>query len=96
MIRAGEAVRPDYLELVINSPWTRRFASEKTTGGAAPRVNMTVVRAYPIPVPLLQEQARIIERVRQLSDLCRKMRTKVQIELKLRTAQAATLVEKAA
>jgi type I restriction enzyme S subunit len=70
LFRANAAVLPEFLELVINSPWLREFAKEKTTGGAAPRVNMTVVRGYPIPIPPLAEQERILARVAELDDLC--------------------------
>nr|WP_240958620.1 restriction endonuclease subunit S [Sneathiella chungangensis] len=70
LIRAGEAVLAEFLELVINSPWITNFAEEKTTGGAAPRVNMTLVRAYPIPVPPMDEQKRILRRVRDLVQRC--------------------------
>ena len=66
LIRANRSVSPEFLELCINSPWVTDFAEEKTTGGAAPRVNMSVVRAYPIPVPPLAEQRRIIATVDEL------------------------------
>ncbi len=70
LIRANESVSPPFLELCINSPWIADFAAEKTTGGAAPRVNMSVVRAYPIPIPPLAEQNRIVARVDELMELC--------------------------
>jgi type I restriction enzyme, S subunit len=70
LIRANESVVPAFLELSINSPWITDFAEEKTTGGAAPRVNMSVVRAYPIPIPPLAEQHRIVAKVDELMALC--------------------------
>jgi type I restriction enzyme S subunit len=70
LIRANESVAPAFLELCINSPWITDFAVEKTTGGAAPRVNMSVVRAYPIPIPPLAEQHRIVAKVDELMALC--------------------------
>ncbi|EED30567.1 restriction modification system DNA specificity domain protein [gamma proteobacterium NOR5-3] len=70
LIRANQAVLPPFLELVINSPWLQEFAKQKTTGGAAPRVNMTVVRAYPVPIPAIREQERILQRVDELFQLC--------------------------
>jgi type I restriction enzyme S subunit len=70
LIRANESVSPAFLELCINSPWVTDFAAEKTTGGAAPRVNMSVVRAYPIPIPPLAEQRRIVAKVDELMALC--------------------------
>ena len=70
LIRANRTVDPKFLELAINSPWITDFAAKMTTGGAAPRVNMSIVRAYPIPVPPLAEQHRIIANVEKLMDLC--------------------------
>jgi type I restriction enzyme S subunit len=70
LIRANKSVSPAFLELCVNSPWITDFAEEKTTGGAAPRVNMSVVRAYPIPIPPISEQHRIIARIGELMALC--------------------------
>ena len=70
LIRASCALLPKFLELCLNSSWIRDFAGEKTTGGAAPRVNMSTVRGYAIPVPPLAEQHRIISRVDELLALC--------------------------
>ena len=69
-IRANNAIAPQFLELCLNSPWITEFAAEKTTGGAAPRVNMSIVRSYPIPVPPLAEQHRIVAEVDGLMALC--------------------------
>ncbi len=70
LIRANASVTPVFLELCLNSPWIADFAAEKTTGGAAPRVNMSLVRGYPIPLPPLAEQHRIVARVDALMALC--------------------------
>ena len=69
-IRANNAIAPQFLELCLNSPWITEFATEKTTGGAAPRVNMSIVRGYPIPLPPLAEQHRIVAKVDELVTLC--------------------------
>ena len=69
LIRANKSIAPQFLELCINSPWIADFAAEKTTGGAAPRVNMSVVRGYPIPLPPLAEQHRIVAEVDALMAL---------------------------
>lgn len=70
LIRANASVAPVFLELCLNSPWVADFAAEKTTGGAAPRVNMSLVRGYPIPLPPLAEQHRIVAKVDALMTLC--------------------------
>ena len=70
LIRAGTATRADFLEIVLNSPFITDIAKARTTGGAAPRVNMSTVRAYPIPIPPLTEQNRIVAKVDELMALC--------------------------
>ncbi len=70
LIRAGAETRPDFLEMVLNSPFITSIAKACTTGGAAPRVNMSTVRAYPIPLPPLAEQHRIVTKVDELIALC--------------------------
>ena len=69
-IRANDAIAPQFLELCLNSPWITEFAAERTTGGAAPRVNMSIVRGYPIPLPPLAEQYRIVAKVDELMAVC--------------------------
>lgn len=80
LIRAGDETRPDFLEIVLNSPFITDIARLRTTGGAAPRVNMSTVRAYPIPLPPLAEQHRIVAKVDELMALCD------QLEASLTTA----------
>ncbi|MCS4241938.1 type I restriction enzyme S subunit [Rhizobium sp. BIGb0125] len=70
LIRSGAETRADFLEIVLNSPFITDIAKARTTGGAAPRVNMSTVRAYPIPVPPLAEQHRIVVKVDELMALC--------------------------
>ena len=70
LIRAGAETRSDFLEIVLNAPFITDIATAKTTGGAAPRVNMSTVRAYPIPLPPLAEQRRIVAKVNELMAFC--------------------------
>ncbi len=76
-IRANNAIAPQFLELCLNSPWITEFAAEKTTGGAAPRVNMSIVRSYPIPLPPLGEQHRIVAKVDELKALCNRLEARL-------------------
>lgn len=70
LIRTGSETRADFLEIVLNAPFITDIAKIRTTGGAAPRVNMSTVRAYPIPLPPLAEQHRIVAKVDELMALC--------------------------
>ena len=75
LIRATCGLVPKFLELCLNSSWIKEFAAEKTTGGAAPRVNMSTIRGYPIPIPPLAEQHRIIAKVDKLLICCNQLET---------------------
>lgn len=81
LIRAGDKIAPIFLELVLNSPLINEIARNKTTGGAAPRVNVSTVKDYPIPLPPLAEQHRIVAKVDELMTLCD------QLEAQLTTTQ---------
>jgi type I restriction enzyme S subunit len=81
LIRAGATIDSAFLEMVLNSPFIGEIARGNTTGGAAPRVNVATVRAYPIPLPPLGEQHRILAKVEELMALCDRL------EAQLTTAQ---------
>ncbi|WP_193215126.1 restriction endonuclease subunit S [Luteolibacter marinus] len=69
LIRTGKTLVPAFLEQVLNSPFITEVARSRTTGGAAPRVNVSTVKAYSIPIPPLAEQRRIVAKVDQLMAL---------------------------
>jgi type I restriction enzyme S subunit len=77
LIRAGEQIAPAFLELVLNSPVITDIARRETTGGAAPRVNVSTVRAYPIPVPPLSEQLEIVSTFQNLMSLCDRLEARL-------------------
>jgi type I restriction enzyme S subunit len=70
LIRTHHGVLSKFIEMTLNSPLITSIARNLTTGGAAPRVNVSVVKAYPIPLPPLAEQHRIVAKVGQLMALC--------------------------
>ena len=77
LIRPGQELIPTFLNLVLNSPLITSIAARRTTGGAAPRVNMSTVRAYPIPVPPLAEQARIVAKVADFMSICDRLEASI-------------------
>ena len=70
VIRPSRLITSRFLELVLNSPLVNEIARHTTTGGAAPRVNVNVIKGYPIPLPPIDEQNRVITKVEKLIDLC--------------------------
>lgn len=79
LIRPGIATAARFLELVLNSPLITAIARLRTTGGAAPRVNVATVKAYPIPIPPLVEQQRIVAKVDELMALCDRLEAQLTI-----------------
>jgi type I restriction enzyme S subunit len=89
LIRSGPEVDPQFLELVLNSRLITTIAREKTTGGAAPRINVATVKEYPIPVPPLAEQHCIVAKVKELMCLC----DDLEKQLKAVVADTGALLE---
>jgi type I restriction enzyme S subunit len=83
LIRAGSAIDAAFLEMVLNSPLITRIALAKTTGGAAPRINVATVKAYPVPLPPLAEQQRIVARVNELMALCETLEARLTTARKI-------------
>ena len=79
LIRAGSEIDSAFLEMVLNSPLITRIALAKTTGGAAPRINVATVKAYPIPLPPIGEQHRIVAKVNELTELCGRLETQLTV-----------------
>jgi type I restriction enzyme, S subunit len=65
VIRANEKVDAKFLTMVLNSDHILRIVRELTIGSTAPRVNMKIIREYPIPAPDCREQKEIVRLVEQ-------------------------------
>jgi len=70
LVRSSSICDSAFLELVLNAPLITELAKTLTTGGAAPRVNVSTVKAYPVPLPPIEEQKRIVAKVDRLMALC--------------------------
>ncbi len=93
LIRPGSDVIGEYLELVLNAPLITDLAKSQTTGGAAPRINVSSVKKYPIPVPPLAEQHRIVAKVDEFMALCDRIKAKIARAQALNERLAGALVE---
>ncbi|MEQ9865219.1 restriction endonuclease subunit S [Pectobacterium aroidearum] len=78
LIRPSDKVLSEYLEIVLNSPLITILAQQMTTGGAAPRVNVSTVKKYLIPLPSKEEQYKIVSRVNKLFALCETLKSRLQ------------------
>ena len=96
LIRSENVIDSKYLEIVLNSPFVVGLAEYFTTGGAAPRVNMSTVRGYPIPVPPLPEQRRIVSKVDDLIALCNGMKSRINEAAGIQRSIADSIVQRVA
>lgn len=92
LIRSGDKVLSEYLEIVLNSPLITILARQMTTGGAAPRINVSTVKNYLIPLPPKEEQYQIIARVKELLNLGDTLKSHLQLaqQTQLHLADALT------
>jgi type I restriction enzyme S subunit len=95
LIRPGPKAVSEYLELVLNSPLITEIARKSTTGGAAPRVNVSTVTAYPIPLPPLAEQKRIVAKVDELMLICDQLEHQLESHQKGRRQLLEALLHEA-
>jgi type I restriction enzyme S subunit len=93
LIRPGPDISPLFLEMLLNSPMITSIARNMTTGGAAPRVNVSTVKNYPILLPPLEEQHRIIAKIRELTVICDQIKACINEVDQLQKRLADVLVE---
>ncbi|MCP3682643.1 MAG: restriction endonuclease subunit S [bacterium] len=95
LLRPSSVILPIFLEMVLNSPLITTIAKEKTTGGAAPRVNVSTVKSYPIPLPSIDEQQRIVTKANELLDLCDTLKASLRDAQTTQVQLADAIVERA-
>lgn len=89
----SEQLLKEWVELVFNSGVGRDYfagASKQTTNLAS--INMTQLRSFPLPIPPLEEQRRILDLLAALNDLCEQWRRQLRHERDLASLFAAVCV----
>jgi type I restriction enzyme, S subunit len=95
LIRANSNIAPAFLEMLLNSPMITSIARERTIGGAAPRINVSTVKAFPIPLPPMEEQLEIVVKICDLTALCDQLKSSITAASQLEQKLADALVEQA-
>ncbi|MEI2437856.1 restriction endonuclease subunit S [Priestia megaterium] len=78
----SDYIFPYYLQHVINSPLVREQSAKNTKGVGNKNLVLKYIKNFLIPIPPLEEQKRIVEKVDYLVDFCEKL--KQQLEKKKR------------
>lgn len=85
----------DFLSLVVNSPFVRQQSEEGTEGVGNKNLVLRKIRAFRIPLPPLNEQARIVTRVTKLRRLCADLRQRLAASQATQSRLSEALVEAA-
>lgn len=85
-------IDPDYLLYVLASPGFLRYTGDSLRGTAYQGLNLSLLRAFPVPVPPAEEQTEIVERVRGMLMSCSDLAVAGQVAMKTSTALSRSLV----
>ncbi|WP_439607579.1 restriction endonuclease subunit S [Hydrogenophaga sp.] len=85
-----------YVRLVVDSEHGQAWMKSETKGVALPGVNVGDFRRMPIPLPPINEQARIIERVEFLRRLCADLRQRLTARQTTQAHLAEALIDEVA
>ncbi|MGV8995163.1 MAG: restriction endonuclease subunit S [Flavobacterium sp.] len=83
----SDKVHPKFIENLINSPLVKKYSKDGTEGVGNKNLVLRKIREYIIPLPPLEEQKRIVEKIDQLLLLCdrleseRNRKNKSQIQI---------------
>jgi len=77
-LRFNGAVAPEFAHLFLISPMGSELLGLSTTSVGVPNVSASKMAKFPMPLPPLAEQRRIVARVEQLRRLCTDLRERLQ------------------
>lgn len=63
-------INAKYIEFLINSPLVKKYSKDGTEGVGNKNLVLRKIREFIIPLPPLEEQKRIVEKIEQLMILC--------------------------
>lgn len=75
----------DFVAYVLNSVWTRRWVWSRVTGNAQPSITLRELRRVPVPIPPIDEQLRIVARVKALDEALLAIEAEVAVLQRLKS-----------
>ena len=82
-----------YIKLLLESPYFRTYAIQNSTGSTIKNLGLKAMNEFPIPLPPLSEQQRIVAKVDELMALCDKLESEQTANLKTHQTLVKTLLE---
>jgi len=93
----SDKVHSKFIENLINSPLVKKYSKDGTEGVGNKNLVLRKIREYIIPLPPLEEQKRIVEKIDQLMLLCDKLEEernrKNKLQLQINSAAINNLIK---
>lgn len=94
-IRFLPIIAPQFGLLYLRSPLGQNLLGLNSTSVGVPNVNATKMALFPLPLPPIEEQHRIVAKVDELMTFCDRLKTKLTQARQLNEQLAVGLVERA-
>ena len=96
-MRVGDALLPEFLEVILKSRPTRRYFQRSAQGiaGSMPKIDQGVVERLQVPVPPLAEQRRIVAEVEERLSVIDAMRASIERAQRRSAALRRSILERA-
>lgn len=93
-VRVSEEVDLRYIYFVISSNASKKYfqANASGTSSTMPKINQKVVNSLPIPLPPLEEQKRIVNKVDELMKICDRAEESLRKKEELASAISASII----
>ena len=91
----ASGVSKHFVRLLIEAPGFMKYALKSATGTTIKNLGLKAMNDYPIALPPLAEQHRIVAKVDQFMALCDQLKTRLTLARQLNEQLASTLVKQA-
>lgn len=95
VVPLNTAISAQYVSIAMQSSYFWQRINQQLRGIAYKGLNLGALRKFPIPIPPVAEQYRIVAKVCQLMSLCDQLKTRICKAQELNEQLADTLVEQA-
>ena len=84
-----------YLRVLMKSEYFLSYALQKATGSTIKNVSLKTMREFPVPLPPLGEQSRIVAKIDELLHICEQLKENISKKQNTQIKLADSLVEQA-
>lgn len=89
----GREFLKEYLKLVFDSPYFLSYANKSVSGTTIMNLSLFSMNNFPVPLPPLVEQSRIVQKVNEIRAICEELKLQIGASNILQRKVADALVE---